>query len=118
MAETKKMTDLLSFLTDMRGGAVAIDLNQKFNEVVKSVLDTGGKGTLTIELNLEPSKMGVGGMVLEVSSEHKCKLKKPELPIGKATFFVTKDGTLTRHDPNQTSMFDAVPVPDAGGRRQ
>lgn len=106
--QKKKMTDLLAFIMDMRGGAVAQDLNEKFNEVVGAVLDTGGKGQLTIELNVEPSKMGLGGAVIEVSSEHKCKVKKPELAIGKATFFVTKEGVLTRNDPNQTSMFDAT----------
>jgi len=46
------VTDLLRVLTDMRSGKVAIDCNQKFNEVLKAVLETGGNGKLTIELTM------------------------------------------------------------------
>ena len=55
------MTDILQFLLDMRSGAVASDCNQKFNEVVKAVVDTGGKGELNIKLSIAPSKFGTGG---------------------------------------------------------
>ena len=48
--------------------------------------------------------------MLEVETEHECKLKKPELAVGKAVFFVTKDGTLTRDDPAQEAMFSDLPV--------
>ena len=37
------MTDLLAVLLDMRNGAVAADCNTKFNEVLRAVIDTGGK---------------------------------------------------------------------------
>lgn len=99
------MNDILAVLMDMRSGAVASDISSKFDEVVKAVLDTGGKGELTIKLFVKPSKMGMGGCVIEVEAEHECKLKKPELAIGRSVFFVTKDGKLTREDPNQTAMF-------------
>jgi hypothetical protein len=89
----------------MRSGQVAQDANMKFNEVLKAVLDTGGKGKLSIELTIAPSKMGMGGCVVEVELNHECKLKKPELQIGKSLFFVTAEGTLTRDDPQQTAMF-------------
>lgn len=99
------MTDLLQILLDMRSGQVASDCNAKFGEVLKAVLDTGGKGELTIKLFIKPSKMRMGGAVVEVETEHECKAKKPELHVGKSTFFVTKDGDLTRNDPNQEAMF-------------
>jgi hypothetical protein len=76
------MTDLLSVLTDMRNGAVAVDCNTKFNEVLKAVLETGGKGELSIKLFIKPSKMGMGGAVIEVETAHECKAKKPELEVG------------------------------------
>src|ERR1700693_446368 len=97
--EQPKQTDLLQVLLDMRNGQVAGDCNLKFNEVLKAVLDTGGKGELTIKLFVRPSKMGMGGAVVEVETEHECKLKKPELAVGRSLFFVTKDGDLTREDP-------------------
>jgi hypothetical protein len=99
------MTDLLAILLEMRSGKVATDCNMKFNDVLKSVLETGGKGELTIKLFIKPSKMGMGGAVIEVETEHECKVKKPELAVGRSFFFVTNDGELTREDPEQTAMF-------------
>lgn len=99
------MNDVLQVILDMRGGAVAADINAKFNEMAQAVLETGGKGQLVITLNLEPSKLGMGGAVLEVQATHDCKMKKPELKVGTAFFFVTKDGQLTRDDPAQSAMF-------------
>jgi hypothetical protein len=98
--------DILQTITDMRNGAVAIDINSKFNEMIQAVLETGGKGELTVTIKAEPSKLGMGGAVLEVQTEHVCKMKKPELAVGKSFFFVTKDGSLTRDDPAQTAMFE------------
>ncbi len=100
------MTDLLQVLLDMRNGQVASDVSQKFNEVLKAVIDTGGKGELTIKLFVKPSKMGMGGAVIEVETAHECKLKKPELEIGRSFFFVTATGDLTRDDPAQVAMFN------------
>jgi|ERR1051326_196075 hypothetical protein len=97
--------DILQVLLDMRNGAVAADVNEKFEEMIRAVLETGGKGKLTVELSVEPSKKGMGGVVLEVEARHACKLKKPELPIGSAVFFVSKEGKLTRDDPAQEQMF-------------
>ncbi len=102
------MTDLLQILLDMRNGKVAMDCNEKFNEVLNAVLQTGGKGELTIKLFVKPSKMGMGGAVIEVETEHEAKMKKPELAIGRSFFFVTPDGDLTRDDPDQAKMFEEV----------
>lgn len=99
------MTDLMQVLLEMRNGAVAADLNTKFNEVLAAVLETGGGGKLTVDLSIKPSRMGLGGAVIEVETSHECKLKKPELPIGRSVFFVSRDGTLTREDPAQTALF-------------
>lgn len=93
-------------MMDMRSGAVASDCNAKFNEVLKAVLDTGGKGELTIKLTVKPSKMGMGGAVIEVETAHECKVKKPEFDVGRSFFFVTRQGELTRDDPAQVDMFE------------
>ena len=100
------MTDLLQVIMDIRNGQVAMDINTKFNEVVKAVLDTAGKGELTIKLLVSPAKMGMGGAVIEAEVSHECKTKKPELKVGSGFFFVTKDGDLTRDDPAQVAMFE------------
>jgi hypothetical protein len=105
-SQEREKTDFLDLLMLMRGGQVAVDLNEKFNEVLGAVIDTGGKGELTIRIKMEPSKLGMGGTVLEVETEHEAKMKKPELKVGPAVFFVTKDGRLTREDPAQVAMFE------------
>jgi hypothetical protein len=99
------MTDLLQILLEMRSGQVAADCNAKFNSVLKAVLETGGKGKLGIELTIAPSRMGMGGAVIEVELHHDIKVKAPELQIGKSVFFVGPDGELSREDPAQTAMF-------------
>lgn len=97
--------DVLSVFLEMRNGKVAADINEKFQDVLRGVLETGGKGEVTIKLFVRPAKMGMGGAVIEVETEHEVKTKRPELPIGKSTFFVTADGNLTRNDPEQEAMF-------------
>lgn len=107
------MTDFLQLLVEMRSGQVAQDVNAKFNEVLAAVLETGGKGELTVKIKFAPSKLGMGGAVLEIETEHECKAKKPELAVGKAVFFVGRDGALTRDDPAQSAMFEPEPAPPA-----
>lgn len=102
------MTDIIQTLCEMRSGQVISDLNEKFNKVLVGVLETAGKGSLTIKLNLRPSKMGMGGVVLEVQADHECKVTVPELEIGSAVFYVGKDGNLSRDDPSQRAMFEAA----------
>lgn len=99
--------DLLGILLDMRSGQVAADCNSKFNDVLAAVLETGGKGELTIKLFISPSKFAMGGAVVEVETEHECKTKRPELKVGKAIFFVSRDGKLTREPPDQVGLFAA-----------
>jgi hypothetical protein len=99
------MANFLNVLTDMRGGQVLQDLDAKFNEVLAAILENGGKGKITVEFAVEPSKMAVGGAVLEVAIKHTAKMKVPELKIGPSAFFVTAQGDLTRDDPAQTAMF-------------
>src|SRR5258708_7403998 len=111
MAEIEQQpNDLLSVLMDMRSGQVAADINAKFNEMVSAVLDTAAEGELIIKLKVKPSKMGTGGAVLEVETKHECKMKKPELEIGRSVFFVGEDGRLTRDDPKQVDMFATTAV--------
>ena len=111
-------TDLLAVLLDMRQGKVAQNCNEKFNEVLAAVIETGGKGELTIKLMIKPSKMGMGAAVVEVELDHDIKLKKPELEIGKSFFFVTQEGALSRDDPDQAAMFNAEPTPENKEQKQ
>lgn len=100
--------DFVSTLMEMRGGEVACDVNRKFHELLTSVLETGAKGELTLKFKIKPSKFAMGGAVLEVETEHDCKVKKPELSIGRSLFFVSKEGNLSRDDPAQIALMEEV----------
>ncbi len=102
--------DVLAVMLDMRNGQVCNDINGKFNEVLNAVLETGGKGELTIKLMVRPSKTGKAGAVIEVETRHECKLKKPELAVGASLFFVTPQGVLTRTDPDQMTIDEMAPA--------
>lgn len=99
--------DFIHILLEMRNGQVAADINRKLGELMDSVLETASVkgGRLILELNIKPSKFALGGTVVEVETSHECRIKKPELKIGRSLFFVAKDGELTRDDPNQEDMF-------------
>lgn len=101
------MTDLIQTLIEMRNGEVAMDCNRKFNELLAAVFGTASKGKITITVQVAPSKLAMGGAVVEVETTHECTIKKPEMAIGRSLFFVTQDGTLTRDDPAQAAMFEA-----------
>jgi hypothetical protein len=100
-------TDFLNVLTEARNGAIAVDLNEKFNRLLTAVLETAGTGKLTVEFKVEPAKQGFGGAVIEVNITHDVKMKVPELKVGSAMFYVLPDGSLSREDPAQTAMFEA-----------
>lgn len=99
------MSDFINTLMEMRGGEVAMDCNRKLHELISAVLEAGKGGELALRVKVAPSKFGMGGAVLEVQVEHDCKVKKPELSLGKSLFFVSQDGTLTRDDPRQIALY-------------
>lgn len=97
---------MIGTLLDMREGRVVADINMKWAELVAAVIATGAKGKMQINLVINPTKKGFGGVLEEVQLEHEVKLSKPESRVGESTFFVTNKGTLTREHPDQSSIFD------------
>lgn len=50
------MVDFVSTLMDMRNGKVAADISRDFAEVYGAVLDTGGKGQITVTIDITPTR--------------------------------------------------------------
>ncbi len=111
------MTDLFNVFAEMQRGQVLCDCNNKFNELLKAVLQTGKKGEISIKVFINPAKFALGGGVLEVNITHEAKIKRPELPIGAALFFVDQEGALSRTTPDQNDMFTATTEEKSNGRR-
>lgn len=105
MIEAK--ADFVNTLMEMRRGSVAIECSKRFNELMSAILEYGEKGELTLKLSVKPTKF-VGTTVAEVEIDTDIKIKKPEEQPGRAAFFVSKDGRLSREDPRQTAMFEGA----------
>lgn len=101
-------SDLVQILADMRDGDALIDMNDKLNEMVHGVLETGKAGEFTLKLKVSPAKHSMTEGVLEVAVAYAVTTKVPELSIPEALFFVTKDQTLTRTNPKQAALFAQV----------
>jgi hypothetical protein len=111
------MTDFINCIMECRSGEVAVDLNEKFNKALKSVLETQGSAELAIKLKISPSKLAMGGGVIEVKLDYEAKVKLPEIPVGDSLFYVD-DGDLVRDPPNQTKMFEADETNKQSGKEQ
>ena len=78
-------------------------------EVVQAVTDLGKKGSLTIEVVVEPA--GPGGRTVALGGSVVKKLPRPAPELG--VFYVGERGSLHRDDPFQHRL-PGVPVPVAG----
>lgn len=97
--------DFVSTLMELKAGKAHVDCSRKLSELVDAVCDTSKKGKLVLELLVEPSGME-DGRVSETSVTWACRIAKPEHDTGRSIFFVTKDGCLTRNDPNQMELYN------------
>lgn len=97
------------FIREQARGATHDELSELLAELVRKVDETGKAGTLTYSLKVSPIK-GSGGF--EVTDQIKAKM--PEFDRGGSIFFATKNGALTRDDPNQPTFESLREVPGVG----
>jgi hypothetical protein len=103
--DARPKTDIVGVLLGLHAGDAVNQINDRFNEVVTGVLETGKDGELTIKLKLHPSKFGMGEQVLEVETSYECRVKMPQGDIDPGVFVVTKRGTLSCGDEDQEPLF-------------
>lgn len=99
-ASTGRVRPFAAILTDIRAGQVADDAAQAMQDLVAAVREHGKKGTLTLQIIVEPMKgnedaLAVSGDVV---------LKAPKAAPKAAIFFADDDGNLLRDDPKQISL--------------
>lgn len=105
--------DLLKVLASHQDGEALLELNNKFTDVVQSVLSTGQKGAITITYNVKPAKV-VDGRVTQVETDIAIKTKKADPAVGKGMFYVDPgDGRLTRDNnkrmERELGLYDGIP---------
>jgi hypothetical protein len=83
-------------------GVLLSELDERLNEVVQAVLDTGVKGAITIQIDVGKAK-GNNAM-MEITTSFKAKTPEPvRVPD---LYFADDDGKLSRKDPRQPDLLD------------
>lgn len=89
---------VIEVLRSLNGGEALEDLRNAIDQVSTSVIERGGQGKVTLELSV--SKNGDRG-VLVVDT---VKTTLPKKKSAQTSFFVARDGGLSRKDPDQFEM--------------
>jgi hypothetical protein len=85
-------------LSQIGDGAFLTECSGKMQEVVQAVHEYGGKGSVTIVLNIAKTGATMVAMTSEVKTKAPTKRKLPTL------LFSSEQGTLTMHDPRQLEL--------------
>ena len=88
-----------AFVQEQRGGGLHGELSEALAEIVLAVSEHRKKGTLQLQIIVEPNADGV-----TVTVTDKNKLTVPEGERGAAIYFADDDGNLTRRDPRQQEL--------------
>lgn len=91
----------LDTLREMRGGISLEELSTQLHALVAAVQDTGKKGSLVYTLTVKPATAGSSFQLVVADA---IKASVPCLERSADIFFATKNGELTRSNPNQRSL--------------
>lgn len=98
----KHELNFLEFLQSFRRGELIRNGDEKLQELMEAICQTGQGGTLNLKLPFKPNKAGQIECIPELT------IKKPVKPIGTGIYFTTDDARLTRRDPDQLDMMDEL----------
>ncbi len=109
--EQIKPKEIIRVLGDLRGGLVATDASQQLERLVQAVMEAGKKGTISIQLTLDPH----GKDNREIHVTAKVTSKVPQAPgLNERSIFFGQRGQLLRHDPGEQGDM----LGEGEGRRQ
>lgn len=101
------MQDVLGVLAQMSRGSVIEEVNAEFTSVMEDVKRNGGEGEIAIKIKIKGKSWSQStGDLTEVDISHSLSSKRPRRKVGGSTFFVTREGVLTRNNPEQIEMFE------------
>lgn len=95
----QSLTDIMG---NIRGGFALHKAGERLNEVIKAVVETGKKGSVTLTISVTQDKNDAN--VVELAPEVKAKI--PEKGFTPGVFFASEDGELSKEDPRQAEMFE------------
>lgn len=97
--EERRVRPFADVLVELNRGRTHAELSKDLQDLIAAVMDTGRKGTLTVQLTVAKSK--ASGQV-EVIDNVVTKLPRPDRAA--SIFYVDDDANLTRTDPNQPEL--------------
>jgi len=90
----------LQLLQSHRRGEIPAEADAALTDILTAMREHGGKGKLTLTLNLKLNKTG------QVELAPDLKVEKPRRAMSTGLFFTDDDGNLMRRDPNQGDWVD------------
>ena len=90
----------VQLMTELRRGDVEAEASEKLRELCRAVAELGGKGRLTLSIDIQRTEHGH----VEVKADVALKVPKRKAKAG--IFYLTQDGALSRRDPGQTDIED------------
>ena len=94
--------NFLQFIQTFRRGDLLDDCNQKLNELMEALGNTGKNGSFSLKFDFKHNKAGQ----LEVTPA--ASIKKPIRDVQPGIYFVSDDNRLTRRDPRQMDIEDEI----------
>jgi hypothetical protein len=85
-------------LDEVENGQFTADLTEKLYELIQAAQETRKSAKIAIKLEFKPTGKG---MITTIASYD---VKKPEHDRPGTSFFIGKDGSLQRKDPNQPDL--------------
>lgn len=92
----------LQLLQSHRRGEIPAEADAALTDILTALREHGGKGKLTLTLNLKLNKTGQIELAPDLKSE------KPRRAMSTGLFFADDDGRLLRRDPNQGDWVDDI----------
>lgn len=92
----------LQLLQSHRRGEIPTEADQALTDILAALREHGGKGKLTLTLNMKLNKSGQIELTPDLKSE------KPRRAMSQGLYFADDDGNLSRRDPNQGDWVDDI----------
>ncbi len=95
-------TTFTSLIESLNAGTFNDELSEELRNVVKGVLTTGKKGSLSLKIEILPDEVGDNWLLFSLKD---IKVSVPTMPRRKATLYALPNGNLHHDEPEQEEMF-------------
>ncbi len=99
------------YLRELDKGRVIEELSTGMQELISCIMETGKRGSLTLKIDIAPSSKIDTETVAVVAS---LKITSPEPDRHSTLYYITPENNLSRRDPRQMDLEDALTVHTGG----